>query len=156
MRIGRRPKVSDTPTLSKLGISRDQSSQWQKLAAIPEEEFERLLKAGSGPHSTPSTQGIIDAATKRRGQLCEWTVADAEARLKTAVKKELDRAPAHEVSRIVFLLRAIASEIEGRDATTGQYGEDRVGANSKTENVSLDLSRLKRERPDLFAWLDSF
>ena len=28
-------------TLAKLGISKDQSSQWQKLAAVADEEFER-------------------------------------------------------------------------------------------------------------------
>jgi hypothetical protein len=29
-----------TPKLSDLGISRDQAADWQKLAAIPDSEFE--------------------------------------------------------------------------------------------------------------------
>ncbi len=37
---GDRSKSHDT-TLLDLGVSRDQSSRWQKLAAVPEEQFEQ-------------------------------------------------------------------------------------------------------------------
>jgi hypothetical protein len=36
---------ASVPTLQSLGISRDQSSAWQQLAAIPESEFERRVSA---------------------------------------------------------------------------------------------------------------
>lgn len=45
-------------TLSELGISKDQSSRWQQLAAVPEDEFEAALSA----IDTPTTNGIIVAA----------------------------------------------------------------------------------------------
>ena len=32
-----------TATLSDLGITRDQSSKWQKIATVPEEHFEAVI-----------------------------------------------------------------------------------------------------------------
>lgn len=62
---GRPAKTSNDTTLSDLGISRDQSSQWQKLATIPDEEFEADLK---DPAWRPTTSGMIDRrAARERG-----------------------------------------------------------------------------------------
>lgn len=47
-----------TASLSDLGITKDQSSQWQKLADVPEPEFEAAL---AGPEK-PTTNGIIRTA----------------------------------------------------------------------------------------------
>jgi hypothetical protein len=38
--MGRPSKVSNNPTLSDQGITRDQSSRWQRVAAVPEAVFE--------------------------------------------------------------------------------------------------------------------
>lgn len=42
--------------LAELGISRNQSSQWQRLARVPDDEFERHLAA-----DRPTTNGIVSA-----------------------------------------------------------------------------------------------
>ena len=39
----RSPDVTGSPTLSELGVSKMQSSRWQKIAGIPEERFEEHL-----------------------------------------------------------------------------------------------------------------
>ncbi len=50
--------MGDRQTLADLGITRDQSSQWQRLAGVPETEFEAAL---AGPEK-PTTNGIVTAA----------------------------------------------------------------------------------------------
>lgn len=45
------------PRLRDLGISKDQSHQWQKLAAIPEAEFEKRLAQATEPVTTVGMLG---------------------------------------------------------------------------------------------------
>jgi hypothetical protein len=53
---GRPRRTSNDATLSSFGITRDQSSKWQQLAAIPEAEFIALLKR---PGRKRTTAGIL-------------------------------------------------------------------------------------------------
>jgi hypothetical protein len=53
--VSRTHKASNVTTLSDLGITRDQSAKWQKLAEVPQPRFEAAL-AGE---AKPTTTGII-------------------------------------------------------------------------------------------------
>ena len=66
MKAGRPPRNSHPvgPLLRGLGISKRQAADWQKLAAIPEADFRRLLQepAGQDKRGMPNTSRIIAAA----------------------------------------------------------------------------------------------
>lgn len=64
---GRPRKMSRATTLKELGITRDQSSQWQLMVEIPDAEFEALLARGEPEGRVVTTAEIVRAARPRRG-----------------------------------------------------------------------------------------
>jgi hypothetical protein len=89
---GGNPNLSHRPTgstLSDLGITRDQSSQWQRLAAVPEPEFEAAL-AGS---DKPTTNGIITAAFPPKPKPVSGDALWLWGRLEEFKRQALDKDP---------------------------------------------------------------
>lgn len=96
-------------TLNEMGVTKDQSSKWQKLAAVPEEEFEAAI---SLPGAKPSTNHILkkpasEPEPKRMnsdalwwwGRLCEMernhrfniSVAAALEEMTDAMRRDTER-----------------------------------------------------------------
>lgn len=74
---GRGPRVESSdatqlPTLATLGITRDQSSDWQAVAAIPEPEFEAVLADAKANGERITTTGVIRAHVANNSGEFEW------------------------------------------------------------------------------------
>jgi len=53
-------RITPIPTLAALGITKQQSAAWQKLAAISDEAFEERLSA----LAKPSTNGVVNSSSE--------------------------------------------------------------------------------------------
>lgn len=107
LKAGRPEKSSTDTRISDLGVSYDQSSKWQQLAAVPEEDFEAAL---SGPDK-PSTTGIINKEKQEpmdRDALWLW------GRLRDFEHKEiLDRDPGDVLAAMTDAMRADVLRLSG-------------------------------------------
>lgn len=69
------------PYLSDLGISKNQSSAWQKIAAIPEDEFEQAVEAAKSERDLLRIAQAREKAEKAAGAEAEVAGADTEESL---------------------------------------------------------------------------
>jgi hypothetical protein len=60
------PPDESVSTMKSLGITHNQSSQWQQLAQIPEPEFEKRLAGAAGHVETLTTKHLLHRPTKTR------------------------------------------------------------------------------------------
>ena len=108
-------------TLADLGVTRNQSSQWQKLAAIPDDEFERALQV-----EHPSTNGIITAHSEPKQPACDRRALWLWGRLLDFEREGLlDADPNELTSTMLEHMQATTMEMAPRVAAwLGRIGND--------------------------------
>lgn len=119
---GDRPPKDTTPKLSDFGISKDDSSRWQRLAAMPEDQFEEKV-TGMKSAMRAKTEGGKTAPRAKKG-------AAPKPRAETApqaVKRE---------ERVAVLMDA------GKDAH--EIADD-LGLGLRATNQAMEHVKIRRE-----------
>ena len=68
--------TAQTPTLTAMGLTRDQSSRWQKQAAVPDDEFESWCAESSEAHREVTTAELLRLAKKNEAPSCDTGPCD--------------------------------------------------------------------------------
>lgn len=97
-------------TLSDLGISKRQSSEWQQLAAVPEEHFEEAI----AEQEIPSASGVLNHRAQGAGQN-EWytPVEYVEAVRDVLGRIALDPASSESANEVVSAQRYFTKTDDG-------------------------------------------
>jgi hypothetical protein len=111
---GRPSKKESQPAilLSDLGISKDHSHRWQKLARIDEDDFNAHLESFKTEGKEITTAGLLRLAKAEPKPEKQWNVFDCTEQMRKYVETMWERWPADRQEDLVAQLRELADEIE--------------------------------------------
>lgn len=150
-----RPPENGAPTLAEIGISKDQSSRWQKLAAIPEDQFEQAVEAAKEVAQEVTTSAIFKAARAERK-----AASGNDSSGGRHTRPPEDRTPEYdprddELAQAHDTINALSAEIEAlRD---GRAIEEIEGADERQSAAEIiaELRETTRQQEEEIAALKS-
>jgi hypothetical protein len=109
---------SDRQTLSDMGLTKDESSRYQQLAAMPAEHFETAVATAKATAGEVTTAFMLREAAKSRptGKPMKGKKADA-------IRAELAEAKQRNVSMLASYARLTLKAIEAQDEFTEEERE---------------------------------
>lgn len=116
-RIDGRPKqeASHAPTLSEIGITRDQSSRYQQLASMSDAHFEAAVATAKDTAGQVTTAFMLREAQRARPQGKAPSGHKAEA-----IREELKAAKERGVSMLETYARLTLAAVRAQDSFTEQ------------------------------------
>jgi hypothetical protein len=102
--------VGDTHTLLGLGITRDESSKWQKLADLSEEEFEAKIQQATSAKDL-GINGFLKTAFSSKS--IEWSTPPDIITRARAVLREIDLDPCADSAHSVPAKQHFTAEDDG-------------------------------------------
>ncbi len=134
------PPVKDEKTLAELGITKNESSRWQKLAAIDAEKFEKAVSAAKEVAGEVTTAAMLRIDSKAK--------AIPGAKLTPKPAPVIEEEEALELRARIEELTAAFRELLDENVSMGAVidADDRLAALSAENKKLRELNRVLNER----------
>lgn len=133
------------PTLDSLGISKNQASRWQKVAAIPEKAFERAIEQNK------QSAGVVTTAAVLRSATMPTRAAPPKEKKPKGDSAEVAKLKARIEKLVADLAENKEALAEMKELAQSAKAFDEKDDFKQMQILRLELRQVKRRRDELMA-----